>query len=75
MGEFEKEMFEKEIKDAKRVVSEFLAQAKLKKGELVVIGCSTSEIASPQTPPRRVPHSSKNQSAAKQSHLDRKSVV
>lgn len=48
MGEFEKEMFEKEIKDAKRVVSEFLAQAKLKKGELVVIGCSTSEIASQQ---------------------------
>ena len=43
MGEFEKE-----IKDAKRVVLEFLAQAKLKKGELVVIGCSTSEIASQQ---------------------------
>lgn len=43
MGEFEKE-----IKDAKRVVSEFLAQAKLKRGELVVIGCSTSEIASHQ---------------------------
>ena len=43
MGEFEKE-----IKDEKRVVLEFLAQAKLKKGELVVIGCSTSEIASCQ---------------------------
>lgn len=31
--------------DAKRVVAEFLEQAKLKKGNLVVIGCSTSEIA------------------------------
>lgn len=40
------EMFENEILDAKRVVKEFLEQAKLKQGNLVVIGCSTSEIAS-----------------------------
>ncbi|MDE7324648.1 MAG: TIGR01440 family protein [Lachnospiraceae bacterium] len=39
------EKFEKEIKDAKRVVREFLEQAKLREGNLVVIGCSTSEIA------------------------------
>ncbi len=39
------EKFEKEISDAKRVVREFLEQAKLRKGNLVVIGCSTSEIA------------------------------
>lgn len=39
-------MFENEISDAKRVVNEFLEQADLKKGNLVVIGCSTSEIAS-----------------------------
>lgn len=38
-------MYEQEIKDAKEVVNEFLLQAKLKKGDLVVIGCSTSEIA------------------------------
>lgn len=38
-------MYEQEMKDAKRVVSEFLEQTKLKKGDLVVIGCSTSEIA------------------------------
>lgn len=38
-------MFEKERADAARVVKEFLEQAKLKKGDLVVIGCSTSEIA------------------------------
>jgi uncharacterized protein (TIGR01440 family) len=38
-------MYEKEIADAKRVVSEFLDVANLKKGNLVVIGCSTSEIA------------------------------
>ena len=38
-------MFEQEISDAKRVVKEFLEQAKLKQGNLVVIGCSTSEIA------------------------------
>jgi len=38
-------MYEQEIKDAKRVLDEFLAQAKLKQGNLVVIGCSTSEIA------------------------------
>ncbi len=37
--------FEKETNDARMVVSEFLAQAKLRKGNLVVIGCSTSEIA------------------------------
>lgn len=40
--------FEKETNDARKVVSEFLAQAKLRKGNLVVIGCSTSEIASHQ---------------------------
>lgn len=39
-------MFENEIIDAKRVVNEFLEQADLKEGQLVVIGCSTSEIAS-----------------------------
>lgn len=39
-------MFENERADAKRVVNEFLEQAALKEGSLVVIGCSTSEIAS-----------------------------
>lgn len=39
-------MFENEVSDAKRVVSEFLEQAGLKEGNLIVIGCSTSEIAS-----------------------------
>ncbi|MBO5145888.1 MAG: TIGR01440 family protein [Lachnospiraceae bacterium] len=38
-------MYEKEMNDAKRVVREFLEQAQLRKGNLVVIGCSTSEIA------------------------------
>ncbi len=38
-------MFEQEINDAKRVVKEFLEQVELKPGCLVVIGCSTSEIA------------------------------
>ena len=32
-------MFEQEQQDAVRVVEEFLGQAKLKKGDLVVIGC------------------------------------
>lgn len=39
-------MFENEIFDAKRVVNEFLEQAALREGSLVVVGCSTSEIAS-----------------------------
>ena len=39
-------MFENEIFDAKRVVNEFFEQSVLKEGNLVVIGCSTSEIAS-----------------------------
>ena len=39
-------MFENEVFDAKRIVNEFLEQAGLKKGMLVVVGCSTSEIAS-----------------------------
>lgn len=39
-------MFEKETAEAQRVVEEFLEQAGLRRGELVVIGCSTSEIAS-----------------------------
>ena len=39
-------MYENEIADSKRVVNEFLEIAKMKEGELVVIGCSTSEIAS-----------------------------
>ena len=39
-------MFENEISDAKRVVNEFLEQTALREGNLVVIGCSTSEIAS-----------------------------
>ena len=38
-------MFEQETEDARIVVREFLQQAKLKKGDLVVVGCSTSEIA------------------------------
>ena len=38
-------MFEQETVDAKIVVNEFLQEAKLRKGDLVVIGCSTSEIA------------------------------
>ena len=38
-------MFEKEKEDATRVVEEFLEQAGLRPGDLVVIGCSTSEIA------------------------------
>ena len=38
-------MFEKEIADAERVVQEFLGQAGLRQGNLVVVGCSTSEIA------------------------------
>lgn len=37
-------MYEKEIDDAKRVVRDFLEQAKIGQGKLVVIGCSTSEI-------------------------------
>lgn len=37
--------YESIIKDAKRVVAEFLDQVKLREGSLVVIGCSTSEIA------------------------------
>lgn len=41
----EKDDYEKVKNDARRVVAEFLEQAKLKKGDLVVIGCSTSEIA------------------------------
>lgn len=45
MCEYEKDDFTKVESDAKRVVAEFLEQAKLKKGDLVVIGCSTSEIA------------------------------
>ena len=38
-------MFEREKEDATRVVEEFLEQAGLRAGDLVVIGCSTSEIA------------------------------
>lgn len=37
--------YETVIEDARRVVAEFLEQVKLQKGSLVVIGCSTSEIA------------------------------
>ncbi len=37
-------MYSEEISDAKRVVAEFLEQIELKRGDLVVIGCSTSEI-------------------------------
>lgn len=39
-------MYETEIADAKRVVKELLEVANLKEGNLVVVGCSTSEIAS-----------------------------
>lgn len=42
---YDKEMYRREISDAKRVVAEFLDQVQLKRGSLVVIGCSTSEIA------------------------------
>ncbi|MEZ3443968.1 MAG: TIGR01440 family protein [Lachnospiraceae bacterium] len=45
MCEFEKDHYEKVTGDARRVVAEFLEQARLRKGDLVVIGCSTSEIA------------------------------
>ncbi len=45
MCEYEKDNYEKVKSDAKRVVAEFLEQAKLRKGDLVVVGCSTSEIA------------------------------
>ena len=38
-------MYDKEKSDAKRVVAEFLNEIQLKRGSLVVIGCSTSEIA------------------------------
>lgn len=38
-------MFEKETADAERVVREFLEQAGLRPGDLVAVGCSTSEIA------------------------------
>ena len=41
----EKKEYEKVRSDAVRVIAEFLEQAKLRKGDLVVIGCSTSEIA------------------------------
>ncbi len=37
---------EDEVLDAKRVIDEFLEQAPLSAGDLVAIGCSTSEIAS-----------------------------
>lgn len=37
MCEYEKRNYEKVQDDAKRVVAEFLEQAKLKKGDLVVI--------------------------------------
>lgn len=45
MSDCEKENYENVKRDARRVVTEFLEQAKLKEGSLVVIGCSTSEIA------------------------------
>lgn len=48
MCECEKENYEKVKSDARRVVAEFLEQAKLRCGNLVVIGCSTSEIAEHQ---------------------------
>lgn len=39
-------MYEQERLEAKKVVNEFLEKAKLKRGDLIVVGCSTSEIAS-----------------------------
>lgn len=42
---YDKELYNREISDAKRVAAEFLDQVQLKRGSLVVIGCSTSEIA------------------------------
>ena len=41
----EKKEYEKVRSDAVSVIAAFLEQAKLRKGDLVVIGCSTSEIA------------------------------
>lgn len=38
-------MYEQEVNDAKRVIGEFLEEVPLRAGDLVVIGCSTSEIA------------------------------
>lgn len=38
-------MFEQERAEAKKAVNDFLRQAGLQRGDLVVIGCSTSEIA------------------------------
>ncbi|MBE5876088.1 MAG: TIGR01440 family protein [Lachnospiraceae bacterium] len=38
-------MYQQEITDAKRVVEEFVEAANIKAGDLIVIGCSTSEIA------------------------------
>ncbi len=48
MSGCEKANYEKIKEEAKRVVTEFLEQAKLKKGNLVVIGCSTSEVTGQQ---------------------------
>lgn len=39
-------MFEKETREAKAAAAEFLSLSGLNKGDLAVIGCSTSEIAS-----------------------------
>ena len=44
MSGCEKANYEKIKEEAKRVVTEFLEQAKLKKGNLVVIGCSKQQI-------------------------------
>ncbi len=48
MCDYENQNYERVIGESKRVVSEFLEEANLKRGSLVVIGCSTSEIASHQ---------------------------
>ena len=39
------EFFDKVKHEAETVLTELLAEAKLKKGEILVIGCSTSEVA------------------------------
>ncbi len=37
-------MFEKEKEEAKQIIDEFMQKAELKKGDVLVIGCSSSEI-------------------------------
>ncbi len=43
-NEVKKEMFEKEIRQAENIITEFLQVSKLSEGDILVIGCSSSEI-------------------------------